>query len=152
MSRHFAVLGKAAAPISLDPNSGTLSQTTLPMESTVPSGDYFALIRHLFYGQAVVAVVGGDLISSRENVSPIVEQLATELSRLGKRVVIVLVSELLQMNPITAPDETAFAPSNKPHVWLWPAPGEQKMEFFKIRGSDDRDGAGSYGGCRCAGG
>jgi hypothetical protein len=138
MSRHFAVLGKAASPISVDSESGTLSQAAVPMESTVPSGEYFALIRHLFYGQAVVAVVGGDNISSREIASPIVEKLATELSILGKRVVIVLASKLLEMNPITTPDETAFAPSNSPHVWLWPAPCEQKIEFFKSRGSEDR--------------
>jgi Mrp family chromosome partitioning ATPase len=52
--------------------------------------------------------------------------------------VIVPVHRLLRMNPITPPDETAFAPGNVPQVWLWPAPVGQKIEFFKPRESDDR--------------
>jgi hypothetical protein len=136
MSRHFIVLGKAASPISLDVHSGTPSPVSVPVESAVPSGEYFALIRRLFHGPAVVAVVGNSGAST-EGVSPIVESLAAELSVVGKRVVIVLVSRLLRMNPITAPDESAFAPGNAPRVWLWPAPTGQKMEFFKSRESDD---------------
>jgi len=138
MSRHFAVLGKAASPELFESHSGSPSPLGVPVESALPSPEYRELIQHLFHGPTAVAIVGGNFGASTENVSAIVESLAAELGVFGKRVVIVPVNKLLRMNPITAPNETAFAPTHAPRVWLWPSPASQKIEFFKSRESDDR--------------
>ena len=119
MSRNFAVLGKApAAPVFSEPPADE------PVYAAAPSGEYGEVIRLLFELPAAVAILG----SSR-----VAEDLGAELAACGKRVVIVAVNELLRMNPIPVPDETALRPGRAPQVWVWPAPVGQKIEFFRSR-------------------
>src|SRR5580658_3204351 len=106
MSRNFAVLGKSSERLS-------------PPSTTDSPGDYTQLIQRLFHDSSVVAVIGAGY---GDGVTGICESIASELSRQGRRVVLVSVRRLLPMNPITLPDETAFLPGPAQNVWLWPSP------------------------------
>ena len=121
MSRNFAVLGKTPVESSKD---------SLDVQPAAHPGEYTELIQRLFCGSSVVAIIGA---GSGEGVAGVCEGIASELSRLGRRVVLVSVQRLLPMNPITLPDETAFMPGSARNVWLWPSPAGQQIEFFKPR-------------------
>jgi Mrp family chromosome partitioning ATPase len=121
MSRNFAVLGKST------PASTTDSPAVQPAGH---SGEYTELIQRLFPGPSVVAIIGA---GSADSGTAVCEGIASELSRLGRRVVLVSVQRLLPMDPITLPDETAFMPGPARNVWIWPSPMGQQIEFFKPR-------------------
>jgi hypothetical protein len=125
MSRNFAVLGKAGAPVSF----GLRPENPAPAPAPGPYGE---LIGNLFRGPAAVALIGaGGDVSSDASVSSVAETLASELAAQGKRVIIVPVGNLLRLNPIPVPDESSFIPGHTAHVWLWPTSTGQKIEFFK---------------------
>jgi hypothetical protein len=102
-----------------------------PIESVDSRGEYQELIRRLFQGQTVVAIVSS---GSSEGSPLICERIAKELAASGKFVVVVPVNTLLGMNPVL-PDETAFMAGNTPHVWLWPSTEGGPIEFFKFQES-----------------
>ena len=133
MSRNFEVLGKAAPEISLASRPGK----PLMAEPVSSSGEYGELIGRLFSSPAAVAIIGGHRAANEsgraERVAGIVGDLARELAVTGKRIIIVDVRALFRLNPIAAPNETDFVSGDTPNVWLWPAPGSQKIEFFKSR-------------------
>jgi hypothetical protein len=117
MSRHFGVLGKTP-PDSTE------------VQSPAHSCEYTELIQRLFQGSSVVAIIGAGF---GKGVTGICEGIASELSRLGKRVVLVSVNALLQENPIVLSDERVFLPRVGRNVWRWPSPAGQQSEFFKSR-------------------
>ena len=119
MSRNFAVLGKPPVASSGDPLAAQLPPYP---------GEYTQLIQRLFQGPSVVAIIGA---GSGGGVTGICEAVATELSRQGRRVVLVSVQRLLPMNPITLPDETAFVAGPARNVWIWPSSAGEQIEFFK---------------------
>lgn len=121
MSRHFAVLGKTP-PMSSEDSAGA--------PSAVGPCEYTELIQRLFQRPAVVAIVGTGFSSG---VTGICQGIASELSRLNKRVVLVSVSSLLQANPLALSNETSSLPELGHNVWLWPSPAGQPIEFFKAR-------------------
>ena len=129
MSRNFAVLSKAL-PTALHPE---LEPPAAPAHPSAPpsdmAGEFAAVIRLLFAAPAAVAIVGAS--DSEEGAYRIARGLAEELAVSGKRVVVVPVKNLLRMNPINIPDPADFVPAGTPHVWLWPAPVSQKIEFFR---------------------
>ena len=114
MSSRFAVLGKIS-PVS-------------PTDS--PACEYTALIQRFFQDSSVVAIIGAGFGNS---VTSICEGIASELSRLGRRVVLVSVNGLLQVNTKTLSDETVSIPRGGRDYWLWPSPGGQHLEFLKSR-------------------
>jgi hypothetical protein len=138
MSRHSIVLGKGPSPISLNSHLGKPSPAAAPVESESISGEYVELIRRLFHGPAAVAVVGGQIGIRAGSVSQIAQDLAERLSASGKRVVVVPIGDLLGTNLMSTPEEPASIPGSDPRIWVWPAPGGQKIEFFKSRECDDR--------------
>jgi len=125
MSRNFAVLGKSSERISAP--AAADSPAVQPAQHP---GEYSQLIQRLFQDSSVVAIIGA---GPADSVTGICETIASELSRLGKRVVLVSVQRLLPMNPITLPDETTFMPGPARNVWIWPSPMGQQIEFFKPR-------------------
>ncbi|HEX4227160.1 MAG TPA: hypothetical protein VHZ07_00720 [Bryobacteraceae bacterium] len=141
MSRNLAVLGKTASQGDFAPISGNPAPSaTVPIGSAQSSGAYTDLIRQLFNEPAAVAVIGSNS-GSEQGVSRIAENLASELATAGKRVIVVVVTRLLRMNPIAIPDETDLTPSINPQVWTWPAPAGRKREVFKPR---DTSGSGNW--------
>jgi hypothetical protein len=121
MSRPFAVLSKIL-PIGSDGSSR--------VQSPVRLSEYAELIQKLFQERAAVAIIGAGLGTS---VTVICEALASELSRLGKRVVLVSVNALLQTNPMTVSDNPAVLPTRGGDYWVWPPPVRQQMECVKPR-------------------
>jgi Mrp family chromosome partitioning ATPase len=121
MSRNFAVLGKT--PVQSSPESP-------PVPSALHPGEYTELIQRLFQAPSVVAIIGA---GSGAGVTAVCEEIASELSLLGRHVVVVSVQRLLPMDPITLPDETAFMPGSARNVWHWPSPAGRQIEFFKPR-------------------
>ncbi len=131
MNRHFAVLDKIFSAGSADSSDA---------QSSVRSSEYTELIQRLFQEPSVVAIIGASFGKGVTNVS---EGIASELSHMGKRVVLVCVSALLQANTITASDETAAMPlfPFRPrryrrvgrNVWLWPSPISQQPDVLKAR-------------------
>jgi hypothetical protein len=97
------------------------------------SGQYQELIRQLFAESSVVAIVSS---GSSQGSPAICEGIARELAASGRLVVVVPVNTVLVMNTIV-PDETAFSPGRAPHVWVWPSPGGQHIEFFKSDRADN---------------
>jgi Mrp family chromosome partitioning ATPase len=130
MSRNLAILSKTASQAGYATDSDSPSAATVPTASVPASGDYSEVIRQLFKGPAAVAVVGGNR-GAEHGVSRISENLASELAITGKRVIVVVVTRVLQMNPIAVPHEADFTPSKTPHVWTWAPPGGRKTEVFK---------------------
>jgi len=127
MSKNFAVLGK-----SLDRTTAASRAASQPVPPVTHSSEYTDLIQRLFPGPSVVAIVG---VGSTTGAADVCEGIASELSHLGRRVVLVPVHRLLAMNPVTPPDETSFMPGPARNVWVWPAPFGQQIEFFKPRNS-----------------
>ena len=119
MSRHFIVLGKAAAEQSLEAPHAS--------EST-PSRGYAELIRRLFQSPAAVAVVGA---IPGEDVSGICADLAKELATSGRRVLVASVEKLLRMRPIPVPDPAEFLPGEIPNVWSWRTSPPPELEIFR---------------------
>jgi hypothetical protein len=125
MSRNFAVLDKAP-PGNSHPPFGAQP----PHDPSVPSSEYAALVERLFLAPSVVAILA---VGPAGAAAAVCDGIAIELALSGKPVVIVAVHELLNGNPISPPDETTFQPGNTPHVWRWPSPAGQQIEFFKPR-------------------
>lgn len=121
MSRPFAVLGRIL-PVGPDGSSRA--------QSPLPSCEYTELIQKLFQGRAAVAIIGAGLGTG---VTGICEAVASELSRLGKRVVLVSVNALLQANPMTVSDNPAVLLARDSDYWLWPPPARQQRESGKPR-------------------
>lgn len=129
MSRHFAVLGKSnlVAPVVVQ-----------PAEAPAPPASYVELIRRVFHGCSVVAVVGCGI----DDAEGVCDDIAAELAVSGKRVVVVSANKLLNLGEYSLPDtnpavvtpETGFvpgaAPGSAPNVWHWPAPAQQ-LRFFR---------------------
>lgn len=131
MSRNSVVLEKAASKTSFPRYA-----TQTPIETPARPGEYLDLIRRLFHRPSAVAIVGSGAGGSANGVC---EEIAAELAKSGKRVVVVPVASLLRMNPIVVPDKTAFMPGSARNVWLWPSPLGQQIEFFKSHGAADAD-------------
>jgi hypothetical protein len=128
------MLGKSAPRGDLGPILERPGVTeALPIEPASSPGKYTDLIRQLFHRRAAVAIIGSDLGYGERDASPIVEDLASELSITGKRVLVVVVRRLLRMNPIIVPGEPDLMPGDTPHVWIWPASIGHKIEFSKSR-------------------
>ena len=121
MSRHFAVLGKT-------PPASTNDSPEAP-SATRPS-EYTELVQRLFQSPTVVAIIGTGCSSG---VTPVCVEIASELSRLEQRVVLVSVNSLLHANPLALSDETATLPGAGENVWLWPSPVGHSIELFKPR-------------------
>jgi len=121
MSRNFVVLSKTSPmPLYAEPEARD--------SASYEPGEFASLIRTLFAGPAAVAIIGCGVPGGA---SPIAERLAAELGASGKRVALVAVRKVLETNPAGAPDEADMTPGNSPSVWLWPAPGAAKIEFFR---------------------
>jgi Mrp family chromosome partitioning ATPase len=116
MSRNSLILEKAA--------SANTSPTL--MEAAPRSGDYLDLIRRLFQGRSVVAVVES---GSGSRGPEACRGIAAELAASGNRVVIVQVDALLRTSQV--PDVTACLPGRVPNVSLWPSTAGAPVEFFK---------------------
>lgn len=102
------------------------------------SGEYSDLIRELFIRPAAVAFVGSHSLAGNrggksEGPCGIAGNLAAELAMPGRRVVVVAVNMLLNMNPITVPQEGDFMPTSTPNIWIWPGSSGQKIEYLKSR-------------------
>ena len=110
------------------PLSSTVAPGATSGHSTVRPNDYTQLIQHLFQGPTVVAIIG---TGSGEGFTELCEDIALELSRNGRRVVLVSVHALLNSSPLALPDETVFAPGAARNVWLWPSHVGQKSECFR---------------------
>jgi Mrp family chromosome partitioning ATPase len=114
MSKNALILEKAA------------SKLPSLLEAVPHSGEYLDLIRHLFQGRSVVAVVDGGSGSRGPEAS---RGIAAELAASGNRVVIVQVASLLRMDQF--PDDTACLPGRVPNVFLWPGTAGAPVEFFQ---------------------
>ncbi|MGA2114617.1 MAG: hypothetical protein ABSH56_07690 [Bryobacteraceae bacterium] len=116
MSRNSLILERA-----------TLKRTTPGLTETVThTGEYLGLIRQLFRGPSVVALVeSGTGTRSAEACRGI----AAELAASGNRVVIVQVRALLAMSEI--PEVAAYQPGRVANVSLWPSTVGAPIEFFQ---------------------
>src|ERR1035441_5840307 len=85
------------------------------LEAVPSSGEYSDLIRSLFQGRSVVAVVDS---GSGSRAPEACRGIAAELAASGNRAVIVRVASLLRMSQL--PDATACLPGRAPNVFLWP--------------------------------
>jgi Mrp family chromosome partitioning ATPase len=121
MSRNFAVLSKSASAMSPAAPREWASQPA------APSAEYVELIRRVFHGCSVVAVVG----SGFDGVAGVCDDIAAELAASGKRVVVVPVDRLLNMSPAAVTSETVLVPGSSPNVWHWPSSLNRQIEFFK---------------------
>jgi hypothetical protein len=129
MSRHFAVLGKSNLAAS-----AVMPGAEQPAEAPAPRASYVELIRRVFHGCSVVAVVGCGIDDAAE----VCEDIAAELAASGKRVVVVSAGKLLNPGEYSLPDtnpavptaESGFVPGAAPNVWHWPAPAQQ-LRFFR---------------------
>jgi hypothetical protein len=114
MSKNALILEKATSkPPSL-------------LEAVPHSGEYLDLVRSLFQGHSVVAVVDG---GSGSRAPEACRGIAAELAASGNRVVIVQVASLLRMSQF--PDVTACLPGRVPNVSLWPGTAGAPVEFFQ---------------------
>jgi Mrp family chromosome partitioning ATPase len=128
----FAAFSKAQSK-SVSPSRSEIPFTSGEMatESETLPAEYLELIQRLFQSPSVIAIVGGS--SQGENGSRISENLAAALGTTGKSVVVVAFDKLLRLNPLTPPHQMAYVQGNAPHVWLWPAQENPKIEFLKSR-------------------
>jgi hypothetical protein len=114
MSKNALILEKATSkPPSL-------------LEAVPRSGEYLDLVRSLFQGHSVLAVVDS---GSGSRAPEACRGIAAELAASGNRVVIVQVASLLRMNQF--PDATACLPGRVPNVSLWPGTAGAPVEFFQ---------------------
>lgn len=79
------------------------------------------LKQRLFYGGSVTAVVG-----SGSPVRRVCDALASELSTLGKSVVIISLDEFVRAPEPPDPRYAGFVSTFMPNVWLWPPEASQK--------------------------
>ena len=114
MSKNALILEKAA------------SKPPALLEAVPSSGEYSDLIRSLFQGRSVVAVVDG---GSGSRAPEACRGIAAELAASGNRVVIVQVASLLRMSQL--PDARACLPGRAPNVSLWPSTVGAPVEFFQ---------------------
>ena len=121
MNRYLATLRKLHSSSSDDSPEA---------QPPVCPSEYAALIQRLFETACVVAVIGA---GSGHGVTGICEGIASELSRLGRRVALVSVSALLQANPKALSNETTSLRGVGRNVRLWPSNAGQQIEFFKSR-------------------
>lgn len=149
MSRNFAVLGKSnlAAPVfSPAVSTGASPAVSAPAETAAPphsgyvdpQSGYVELIRKVFHGCSVVAVVGSGI----DDAAGVCDDIAAELAASGKRVVVVAAGRLLNMGPDGLPGvdslpdsaaaEAALVPGAANNVWHWPPPPVQPLRFFKF--------------------
>jgi hypothetical protein len=133
MSRNSVVLEQPAFEESFAGRSALPGTAALAHAS-----EYVDLIRRLFHRPSAVAVVGS---GAGTDSMTLCHALARELALSGRRVVVVAIAKLLQLNPITPPDEKSFMPDRLPNIWIWPAPLGQQIDFFKPRKSP---GAGTW--------
>lgn len=134
ISKNIAMPGKSALRGDLGPILESPRVTdTVPIEPGSSTGEYTDVIRQLFNRRAAVAIIGSDIGYGERDASPIVENLASELSITGRRVLVVVVRRLLRMNPIIIPGEPDLMPGDTPHVWIWPASLGHRIEFSKSR-------------------
>ncbi len=118
MNRYFAALRK--------PQPEDSPETQTPVRAS----EYAELIQRLFQDLSVVAIIGS---GAGNGVTGICEGIASELSRLGKRVALVSVNALLQANPIALSTETASMREVGRNVRRWPSPAGQQIEFLRSR-------------------
>jgi hypothetical protein len=81
-----------------------------------------SLIDAMFRLNSAVCVFGDGDTGTRA-----CEELAAELSMLQRRVVVVSVLKLVQMNPILHPGITGFAQGTGGKFWLWPPSNYQTL-------------------------
>jgi Mrp family chromosome partitioning ATPase len=120
MSRQFAVLGKLQAEAGYLPDS--------PLSPTI--SEYKTLIETLFRDRADVAIIGAGY---GLGVSKVCSEIASELSRLGKRTVLVSVSDVLHLDSANFSEVSAVAPSSGRSYWLWPPPARPHSDFSLLR-------------------
>jgi len=125
MSINFAAIDKAGS-VNLPVSAGDCQDP----QSPVPPNDYTELIQRLFHSSSVVAIFNS---GSGTGITGICEEIASELSRMGKRVVLVSVHVLLHSSLIALPDETAFIPGPVRNVWFWPSSVGRQIELFESR-------------------
>src|SRR5450631_2586070 len=106
---NFATLGKNSTVVSEGPSGAPPG---------VRAGEYTELIQRIFGTCSVVAIIGA---GSGVVVTDVCKGVASELSRLGRSVVLVSVQALLQPVPIALPDETAYIGGHAPNVCVWPS-------------------------------
>jgi Mrp family chromosome partitioning ATPase len=132
MSKNFAVVSTAGAgPFARSWPEDSSTPAPAPAGAVSPKGEYTELIQQLFHKPAAVAIIGSNSGDPAEAISQIASALSAELAASGKRVVVVPVHNLLRMNPIKFPEETAFEPGAVPRVWHWPTAITPKVELFK---------------------
>jgi len=94
------------------------------------AGEYGELIERLFHDSATVAIIGS---GCGESAMDVCEEIAAELSGMGKRVILVSVHRLLQSSPEALSEDTVFMPGCAPNVWRWPSFFGRQIESFKPR-------------------
>jgi Mrp family chromosome partitioning ATPase len=119
MSSKFAVLGKALT---------AASDESLRVPTAANGGEYKELVRRLFQGRTAVAVVGSGM---NTGVTTICKAIACELSRLGRRVVLVSVNTLLQSDSLSHSENPADLPTKEQPYWYWPPLVRTQMERVK---------------------
>ena len=123
MSKNALILEKAT------------SKAPALLEAVPSSGEYLELIRSLFQGRSVVAVVDS---GSGSRAPEACTGIAAELAASGNRAVIVQVASLLRMSQL--PDATACLPGRAPNVFLWPGTAGAPVEFFQSPAPAPSDG------------
>ena len=123
MSKNALILEKA------------ISKPPSLLEAVPRSGEYLDLVRSLFQGHSVVAVVDS---GSGSRAPEACRGIAAELAASGNRVVIVQVASLLRMSQF--PDATACLPGRVPNVSLWPGTAGAPVEFFQSPAPEPSDG------------
>jgi hypothetical protein len=102
-------------------------------QSAARPSEYAELVKILFRGPAVVAVLG----AASGCVTDVCEGIASELSRLERRVVLVSVQRLLRADPVALPDETVLMPGSVQNIGLWPPPVALQTKSSRLRGKTD---------------
>ncbi len=136
MSRNFAVISKALSHSPFGSPTVNSVPAKAPSDQLTGSGEYLNLVHLLFHGPAAVAIVpGGSWSGSEEGVSRIVENLSAHVAALGKRVVVVSVRNVLDLNEMAVPEESQFTTGHLRQVWRWPSLITQKIDASKPRES-----------------
>lgn len=125
MSRNALILGKAGTE-----DGGNTRPAWLP-----GAGDYVDLVRRLFQGHSVVAVLDS---GSRHRGPEACRGIAAEIAAARKTVVIVEVRALPRMRQL--PHTTQCVPGQAPNISVWPPGAGAAVEFFPSTAPPDPSG------------